>query len=79
MNIRGIVEIWVDDSDCVIVKLNSVDSDCLSSKVNNVLTLINVNKSHHDQELPLFSTPCCISIENHINLQYIRNFFASKI
>ena len=33
----------------------------VSSNVNKVLTLNNVNKSHHTQELPLFSTPCCIS------------------
>ena len=46
----------------VIVKLRVVDSDWLSSKINKFLTFpANVNKLHHAQELPLFSTRCCIS------------------
>ena len=63
-------QIWVLDSDWSW--LNSLDSDWLSSKINKVLTLNNVNKSHHAQELPLFSTVCCILFVQ-LDIIFIRN------
>ena len=58
--------------------------DWLSSKVNKVLAMKNVNKSHHAQELPLFSTSfAAFHLFNRISyysavIQYIKNIWHQK-